>query len=663
MAEEARYRGVRRLTGVPAEVPAALTLLADPSWRVRKATVLMLRRFGQASELASALVAGLASTDNAGLRNACAEALVTAGAAAVAELTAALATPDPGHRKFIVEVLGAIGGDAARGALTASLRDEDANVRAAAAEALGRIGDEEAVRPLIALATAPTTTLMERVYLFDALAASGFRVDLDLLEPWLGEPTLQRQVLVLLGRCGEERAVAPLLAGLEAPTRSTRAVAARALGDLIEGTGDGRRRRIGSHLSPGSAGRRVALELLEHEEDAVVDAAVRLLGATADARLSPQLLAACACRPVVETGTRVVLSMGRAAVAPLLDAFDAVGTEARVLFLEVVEVLGDRSVVPALLEIASGPDNRACEAALRVVGRLAGDEAVDRLMDLVRKREAETARAAAMALADVGARAASVVAEKVRATFLGGDQRPEWLLVLGVLGRTDDLDILEASTHHREPEVRCAAVEAARAVGPEFPENTLTLLLTDESSRVRAAAARALASYHSDRTRDALLAVARDRDPWVVAEAVRSLGQFRGEDVESVLADASASSVSPIAISALRALFRLNPAGLDTLIERALTHADPEVVRDGVEATMRLPAATARRLLQAALASRYWTVRAAAARALLNRRLALPAAEVHDLLMVEDEPLASEALEQLLALTDRDSTTVCEVPA
>jgi hypothetical protein len=31
--------------------------------------------------------------------------------------------------------------------------------------------------------------------------------------------------------------------------------------------------------------------------------------------------------------------------------------------------------------------------------------------------------------------------------------------------------------------------------------------------------------------------------------------------------------------------------------------------------------------------------------------------------MVEDEPLASEALEQLLALTDRDSTTVCEVPA
>ena len=56
---------------------------------------------------------------------------------------------------------------------------------------------------------------------------------------------------------------------------------------------------------------------------------------------------------------------------------------------------------------------------------------------------------------------------------------------------------LWANNNNRDPEVRCAAIEAARAVGPEFSEDTLAMLLTDESPRVRGAAARALAFYSS----------------------------------------------------------------------------------------------------------------------------------------------------------------------
>jgi len=648
-AEEARYRRVRALGSSPAEVPTLLAFLGDPSWRVRKAVVVTLGRLEGEPTLVPALVAGLASSDNVGLRNACAQALVATGAGAVDDLTAALATPDPGHRKFIVEVLGAIGTAGARDVLVGALVDSDLNVCAVAAEGLGRIGGDEAIRPLIALASAEDTKLLQRVFIFQALAATATRLEFDTLAPWLGKPIIERQALALLGLCGDPRAVAPLLAGLEAPTETTRAVAVSALAALLKDANDEHRRRIASHLAPGSAARKFALEFLEHRDDGVVEAALRLLGATADARLAPQLLSACACRAVVETGTAVVVRMGSAVIQPLLDGFDVAGTEARVLFLEVIEVLGDGAVVPTLLEITAGPDTRACEAALRVIGRLGGSEVISDLMERLRRSDRDLSRAAAMALAAVGARS-SDVADRVRAAYVGGEERPEWLVVLGALAREQDLDVIEAATHHREAEVRCAALEAARVVGPEFPEQTLAMLLTDESPRVRAAAARALAVHPSDHTRDALVAVVRDGDPWVVAEAVRSLGRFRGDDVRAILADAAASSISLIAIAALRSLFRLNPPGLEVVISRALRHADAEVVREAIATTMRLPGDVARDLLVPALSNRYWNVRAAAARALTNRRLAVASDQMEDLLLAEEEPLAAEALELLAAV-------------
>ena len=79
---------------------------------------------------------------------------------------------------------------------------------------------------------------------------------------------------------------------------------------------DEHRRRIASHLAPGSAARQYALEFLDDSDDVVLDGVLRLLGATCDVRLAPQLVAASACRPVVETGHAVVLQMGPAVVTP-----------------------------------------------------------------------------------------------------------------------------------------------------------------------------------------------------------------------------------------------------------------------------------------------------------------------------------------------------------
>ena len=632
-------------------VPVLLSFLGDPSWRVRKAAVVLLERWKLQPGLVPALLKGLASTDNAGLRNACADALVRLGAVAVDETSAALATPDPDHRKFLVEVLGAIGNEAARDALVSSLDDLDVNVRAAAAESLGRIGGPEVVERLKARLQSQGTDLLQRVYLLDALVRASARLDYVDLEPWIGDAVLARQVCALLGRCADARACSPLLSFLLAPARETRGVAARSLVSLCGSLQGGDLRSLATRLrEPHLVAALMAL--LNDDDDEVVATVVQLLALQGDPKLAPAILAACACRKIVEVGTTVVLGMCGAAVAPLLAAFDTANVETRVLILDIVEHLGGSDAVPALLEIAAGPETRSSEAAVRALGALAGPEAVASLMTLVRRGDHELAQAAALALSAIGRRHPDAVVPPVRAAFEGGESRPEWLAVLAALGREECLQLVLSSAHHRDPELRAAALNAARVFGGPVPLGLLIFALTDEHPKVRVAAARALGERESTPAVHALLAAVRDPDPWVVAEAVRGLGKAECSELGSLVATLKAAAVSnsaPIAIAALQSLFRLNPPGLGAILEKAIGHADPEVAREAITTATRLPEEEARPLLVGALEHRFWSVRSAAAQALVGRRISPPSAMVQARLLAEEEPLVREALERLLS--------------
>lgn len=649
-SEEARYRRVLALDpNEPAAVPTLVAHLGDPSWRVRKAAVIALRGCRGQPTLLPALIAGLASDDNAGLRNACSEALVEAGSESVEELIGALASHDPDHRRFVVEALGAIGGDAAREALVRILDDSDGTVRSAVAEALGRIGGPAAIDPLRRRLADASTDLMERAYLLDALARSRTRLPFEDLEPLTAVPALARQAYALLGLSEDPRAGPLLVAGIEAPAAQTSAVAARSLVSLLPTLGAAEYEALRCLLQAGS--RRQRLEaLLGDPDDEVAAAAVRLLGVVGDSASAAPILRASACRPVVELATTVVASMGPTVIGPLLEAFDAEDIESRVLFLEVVEAVGDPGVVPRLFEIASGPDTRSAETALRVAGVLGRPDAIEPLIEAARRAGPDLARIAGMALAELGSRHPEEVAAAVREALDSGDARPEWVVVLGMLGRDEEIDHVAEAAHHRDADVRCAALEAAAAFGSTFPEEAVAYALTDEHPMVRVAAAKALGAYRSERAVDTLLAAAQDPDPWVVAEVIRSLGATNLPRVADTVMAAAGSASSPIAIAALQSLFRLNPPGLADAVRRALRHADAEVVREAVALSLRLPDDAAREVLAECLGHRAWNVRIAAAESLLSRKLGLPASLVEDRLAAESEPLVQEALERLLLL-------------
>jgi HEAT repeat protein len=334
-------------------------------------------------------------------------------------------------------------------------------------------------------------------------------------------------------------------------------------------------------------------------------------------------------------------------VPRLLAAYDAGDIESRLLYLEVIESIGEPSIVRRLLDIAFGLEPRTAEAAVRALAKVGAADAVRPLIELIRRSEPELGRQAALALASIGLRAPDAVASRLREVMAGGDLRPAWVSVLGVLGRGDDAAVVRNACHDRDPEVRRAAIEALASFEGES-EEPLIMALADENLRVRAAAARALGAFRSERVVDVLLVAARDSDPWVVAEALRSLGSVGGPRAGLTLATAAGASSSPIAIAALQSLFRLNPSSLAEAVSRAMSHVDPEVVREALVTSMRLPVEAALPLLREALKHRFWHVRLAAAETVAKRGISLPQEEVRDRVQQENEPLVREALARLL---------------
>lgn len=631
-------------------LPAYLSFLGDPSWRVRKAAVMLLDRLLGVDGLAGALVAGLGEQSNAGLRNACSEALLRLGGRAVEPLASALSSADSDHRKFIVEVLGTLGTDAARDVLLDLLDDEDENVRAAVVESLGRIGGRAVIERLSQRLGSCQGDMLQTAYLLGALVSAKARLTLERLASYEAQSTFAREVYALLGLSQDPRAVPVLVAGLSNSSAGNRAAAIRALEVLARNLDASQREQAARQLRDDKA----ALEVLdrviqdENENEDVARGATLLLGLLRDPRRAPQILRACACRPFVQVGVEAVTALGAMAVEPLLDAVERVDVESRVLYLEVLESIGNAAVAEALVPMLGTFDTRSAEAAVRVLGALGGASSVQALLHLARSAEPALWRPIALALARLGVRHGDSVAKAVRATLEDAGRLPVLLLALGELEQGRDIAVLDAASHDQSAEVRLASIEAAHRFAERFPEETLILALADEHPGVRAAAARALAAHRSPRAIVALLAGSRDSEPWVAAEALQALGSARDPEVDRTLLAAASSTSSVVAIAALRSLFHGTPPGIEGAIHAGLRHADPEVAREALVLSTRLDVAAATDVLVACLQHRFWGIRLVAAQLLASRRLPVDVATLQRYVAEEDEPLVREALERLL---------------
>jgi HEAT repeat protein len=651
LSEEARHAQALDLSPeTPESRHLLLGLLGDPSWRVRKAALESFGRFRDQRDLVPALIRALADPDNAGLRSSAAEALSHMGELAVAGLVEALGTLDADQRKFVVEVLGEIGSGTAREALVRALDDSDDNVRSSVADALGRSGAGEVVPILVERLQARRGDMQLAAYALDALNRLQARLDVAVLRPLLAQPGLERLVHPLLGLSANPSAIEDLVLALCGASRGARSTAIKALAQLYGALeDDGKAALRQALLASPSASTRLQ-EALEGTEDEVAEAAVSLLSLVATPPQAAAMLMACSSRPFVRHAVAAALRCGPAVVDVLLSLIDKAELEARVLFLEIIGRQGDSRAVSVLLDFAAGPDQRSAEAALRALGALGGAESVEALVILIEHCEPELARQAAMSLAAIGSRAPEAVTGAVRKALRGGSVRPAWLHVLGHLARDEDVDVVISASHHRDPEVRRAAIDAFLSFKSRIDEEALVFALTDEHAKVRVAAARVLGSYRSERALDALIVATRDPDAWVVAEAVKALGNIGGARAGAALWAAVVSNSTPIAIAALEGLARLRTDGLLEALKAALGHGDSEVVCEAIQVTANLPLEEAKELLEFGLRHRSWHVRLAAAEMLVRRAAPVSEELLQACLEHEAEPLVREAVLRLLAL-------------
>lgn len=645
LSESERHSLALQLNPSRIAIADFLQTLGDPSWRVRRAALENVSRFSGDPLLVEGLVRSLSNQDNAGLRNAASDALVQLGESSLDGLTLTVKSSDPDVRKFAVEGLGLIGGRRAERALLAVLEDPDSNVQAAAAEALGRIGGSDTVISILRVLEERGGDLHVATYILDALANLRAQVPLSRLERFREVLVLRRSLYELLGFADDVEAVPWLIEGASQGSRGNRAAAIVALGRLSQ---SGKcERTIRAAVAADDPVREFVLKALRDDEDDVRAAAVRIVQTLGDPRWVPEVLDACACRSNVELGFQVAMELGAEVVGHLLDSIYDVGVESRVLFLEVVESLGERRHVVELLELAESLETRSAEAAIRVIGTLGDADAVEALIALLSRVDPDLERQVAQAIIELGRRYPDVTAAQVAQEIASAGVRPAWLMVLGSIGRQADICQVRYALNHHQESVRIAAYHAAHDYGARFPIEHLIFGVSDESPEVRAAAARALGNHRVQLAVDVLLAAAKDRDSRVAAEALKALGEMEGFDVVGTVRLAICSSDPILALAALSALSRLNPPGLSEWLAAVLDHTDPEVVREAVTVSAVLPGIDATPLLLRGLEHRFWAVRRASAAELARRDASVPSDLLHSRLGQEREPLVLELLRGL----------------
>ena len=149
--EEVRRSALYSLREIPCPEAQAIvfTAMGDESWRVRKEAVECYVCLKPDLNHVEDLLNLLRNEDNAGLRNSAAEAVIRLGSASATPLLKMVKDQDADVRKFVIDVMGAIGDPIFVPALLHALNDTEVNVASAAAEQLGALGDTSVAEQLI----------------------------------------------------------------------------------------------------------------------------------------------------------------------------------------------------------------------------------------------------------------------------------------------------------------------------------------------------------------------------------------------------------------------------------------------------------------------------------------------------------------------------------
>jgi HEAT repeat protein len=654
---EERVAVVAELAGCGLDaVPELLTALGDSEWRVRKSAVEALVGMGWRSEMARHLIAGVASPDNAALRNAAAEVFGRFGPAAVPALLESVRDVEPDVQKFVVDILGDIGDRRATMVLVRLVGQTDENVAMAAVEALGKLRDPRAVEPLGELLRQGRPLLQ-----FSAVKALQEIGDGRAVEPLigcLGRPPLERAALEALGRIGDLRVTNPLAQAIRLGSSKVRHVAIRAVSDLYGRMPPDVKTKIVCRIREIYDERvsRYLRESLASGDVVVKRNAITVLGWMGDVQ-AIDALAAVYDESCKEELVAAFIQMQREGVPKLLAVVPRAPVGLREDIARALGEIGDRKAVHGLVELTGDPDGHVRQAAAVALGQLADPMGIRPLLHLLEDPYPNVQDAAYRALTRLKSpglvtrllelmERSTVGIHCYAAKLLGAFQAPE------AHGRLM-LDLKDP-----DPMIRRTGLTALESLGGDL-RAVAHVALSDEDPTVRLEMIRILARRRDTVIDDLIRPLLHDPDIWIRAEVIRLLGERGAEGIEDTLLLLVNDPVGLIQIAVCGAVGTLKVRGALPAMIRLLSSTDPDVKQAAIAAAGEIGGEHIAEQVLPMLDDPHWGVRAASAMALGRARVARALPRLRDLAAQDPDQLVREsahfAVEQLTMMLDEAS--------
>lgn len=576
---DTRLQAARTLSGLEVfDEDLFLLALGDDDWRVRKEAISCFMGQPNAVSQIDLIIDQLHNPDNAGLRNAAIEILISLGPKISKAMLARLDSENAEVRKFIIDILGEICHSGCSVELLKHLHDEDENVRYAVVETLGKLGSTETIDPLLELL--PSAALGLQFVIFEALTSIGKGVPATRILPYAENALLRRAVLTCLGKLEDPAAIPVLLQALSDPMRKNREVALLAFGHLIKSLSD----KECPEVDPQSDQivdqmydylrhdnlefRRSACYILSLFPD--VATISHILPLLAEEELRADVVAAAGLIPQV---------IWRSFVNET-----TLGDDNAPFLIYLLGELGDPLIEELALAALQSENPQYRYVAVTALGKIGACNAIVAIGDLLADTDSDVCKAASSALSSIGNKEPAAVIKTV-SPYLEAATAELRLLAVRTLGglETDAVErYLLQALKDVDSQVRCEALRGLAGHCSPRLFSGLSLALTDEIADVRRLATIAIGGFPAERSTPVLQHALDDEDPWVRMEALRALSGD-SEEVQEIIERGLADQVGLVVIAALEAAARLLQDAALPILRDALEHDDLEVCSTAVQ--------------------------------------------------------------------------------
>ena len=590
--------------------------MSDEDWRVRRAAVRSLAARRDQALVDAVITALRDGHKDFSLLSSALQLLTLTGVDSTKALVRLMSDPDADLRIQAALALGSQRHPEAIEALVHGLDDADPNVRFHAIESIGKLASPLAINKLAEIAESRDFYLAFPA--LEALVRINDPVVAPRIAPLLGDPMLGAAAAEALGHIGDEDAVDPLVDSLPQPATSVPAVVEALTRiqmryETSTSAGDEIKEMVRRRVSAAGVGR--IIDAVERASGEAVRPIVTVLGWLDDQAIPAALVRLLGAEEARHEVVEAFVRFGSSAVPLLVEQLRANDADTRRAAVLALGRIGDRRAVEPLIALLDERDSHLSASVASALARLGDPRAFEPLLTLLGHESVAVRQAVVGALNSIGhPNMASRICEML--------EHPDPLLresavkIAGYFGYPECVNALLAICSDPDESVRAIAIEHLPYFDDPRAIRTLDSALANDTPRARAAAAKALGSMTGPEALQLLRQATIDSDSWVRYFAASSLGRHRDrEALGSLRALAADDPAPPVRIAAIEAVGSIG--GDDALdILRPLIADETDIGLAAIRASGALRIEKAVAVLREALRSRSAARRAATVEAI-----------------------------------------------